>query len=82
VRKFPKLHRGEFEQFLEGFTEPGSLRYGNNKWLRLTCGGERLGQELECPTCAKRYEPDVCVDLPTASIPAWYKWYKMRFLHD
>jgi hypothetical protein len=39
VSRFPELHRGQFEKFLEAFTRPGSLRFRNNKWIGLTREG-------------------------------------------
>jgi len=39
VKKYPELHRREFEQFLERFCMAGSLKFRNNKWIGLTRGG-------------------------------------------
>jgi hypothetical protein len=36
----PELRRGEFEQFLENFSKPGSLKFRNNKWIGLTREGK------------------------------------------
>jgi hypothetical protein len=40
VRKFPELHRTEFERFLVAFTKPGSLKFRNKKWIGLTREGK------------------------------------------
>jgi hypothetical protein len=40
VKKYPELHRREFEQFLERFCMPGSLKFRNNKWIGLARGGK------------------------------------------
>jgi hypothetical protein len=40
VKKFPELHRREFEQFLERFCKTGSLKFRNNKWIGLTREGK------------------------------------------
>jgi len=29
MKKFPELHRQEFEQFIEKFSKPGSLKFRN-----------------------------------------------------
>ena len=36
MNKFKELNRREFEQFLEKFCSPGSLKFRNNKWIGLT----------------------------------------------
>jgi hypothetical protein len=40
VKKYPELHRREFEQFLERFCMAGSLKFRNNKWIGLTRVGK------------------------------------------
>jgi hypothetical protein len=40
VKKYPELHRREFEQFLEQFCMTDSLKFRNNKWIGLTRGGK------------------------------------------
>jgi hypothetical protein len=40
VKKFPELHRREFEQFLERFSMTDSLKFRNNKWIGLTREGK------------------------------------------
>ena len=40
MKKFPELHRHEFEQFLEKFSFHGSLKFRNNKWIGLTRDGK------------------------------------------
>lgn len=39
MSKFPELHRGQFEKFLETFARPNTLRFRNNKWIGLTREG-------------------------------------------
>jgi hypothetical protein len=80
VRKFPELHRGEFERFLEEFTEPGSLRYRNNKWLGLTREGKPFAVHVKHGT-TKKYSPRlveaVAKDLCVTPQEFW-EWYKNR----
>ena len=40
MKKYPELHRREFEQLLERFSMTGSLKFRNNKWIGLTRGGK------------------------------------------
>ena len=40
MRRFPELRRRQFEQFLEEFSSPGSLKFRNNKWIGLTREGK------------------------------------------
>jgi len=40
VRKFPELAHREMERFLREFSQPGTLRYGNNKWVSVTRTGK------------------------------------------
>lgn len=40
MKKYPELHRREFEQFLERFCMRETLKFRNNKWIGLTRGGK------------------------------------------
>lgn len=40
MKKFPELHRQEFDRFLEQFCMVGSLKFRNNKWIGLTREGK------------------------------------------
>ena len=56
MKKYPELHRREFEQFLERFCMAGSLKFRNNKWIGLTRGGKPFTVHVKHGT-TKNYSP-------------------------
>ncbi len=40
MSRFPELHRGQFQEFLQTFSRPGTLKFRNNKWVGLNRNGK------------------------------------------
>jgi hypothetical protein len=80
VKKYPELHRREFEQFLERFCMTGSLKFRNNKWIGLTRGGKPFTVHVKHGT-TKNYPPRlveaVAKDLRVTS-EEFLEWYKTK----
>jgi len=78
VKKFPQLRRREFEQFLETFCKPGSLKFRNNKWIGLTRDGKPFTVHVKHGT-TKKYPSQlveaVAKDLKVAPEEFW-NWYQ------
>ena len=78
MKKFPELRRGEFEQFLEKFCRPGSLKFRNNKWIGLTLQGKPFTVNVKHGTTRKyssRLVEAVAKDLAVNPEVFW-EWYK------
>jgi len=78
MKKFPELHRHEFEQFLEKFSIPGSLKFRNNKWIGLTRDGKPFTVHVKHGTTRKyssRLIEVVAKDL-SVTPEEFEKWYK------
>lgn len=77
MRKFPELHRGQFEQFLERFAKPGSLTFRNNKWIGLTREGKPFTVHVKHGS-TRKYSPllvgSVAKDL-AVSPTEFFEWY-------
>ena len=78
MKKLPELRRREFEQFLETFCKPGSLKFRNNKWIGLTREGKPFTVHVKHGT-TRRYPSQlvaaVAKDLGVA-IEEFWKWYQ------
>jgi hypothetical protein len=80
MKKFPELHRGEFEQFLETFCRPGSLKFRNNKWIGLTREGKPFTVHVKHGFTRKypsRLVEAVAKDLAVTQEEFW-EWYRER----
>jgi len=78
MKKFPELHRHEFEQFLEKFSLTGSLKFSNNKWIGLTRDGKPFTVQVKHGSTRKylsRLVGAVAKDL-SVSPEEFEKWYK------
>jgi len=56
VKKYPELHRREFEQFLQRFSMTDSLKFRNNKWIGLTREGKPFTVHIKHGT-TRSYPP-------------------------
>jgi len=77
MKKFPELHRHEFEQFLEKFSIRGSFKFRNNKWIGLTRDGKPFTVHVKHGTTRKyssRLVEIVAKDLPV-SLEEFLQWY-------
>ena len=80
MRKFPELHRREFEQFLEGFCMSGSLKFRNNKWIGLTREGKPFTVHVKHGTTrnySSRLVESVAKDLRVTP-EEFLEWYEKR----
>jgi hypothetical protein len=80
VKKYQELHRREFEQFLERFCMPGSLKFRNNKWIGLTRGGKPFTVHVKHGTtrsCPPRLVEAVARDLRVTP-EEFREWYKTK----
>ena len=78
MKKFPELHRHEFEQFLEKFSIRGSLTFRNNKWIGLTRDGKPFTVHVKHGTTRKyssRLVKVVAKDL-SVTPEEFEEWYK------
>jgi len=78
MKKFPELHRHEFEQFLEKFSIRGSLKFRNNKWIGLTRDGKPFTVHVKHGTTRKyssRLVEGVAKDL-SVTPEEFDEWYK------
>jgi hypothetical protein len=78
LKKYPELHRGEFERFLERFCIVGSLKFRNNKWIGLTRGGKPFTVHVKHGTTRKypsRLVQAVARDLAVTP-EEFEEWYK------
>jgi hypothetical protein len=77
MRNFPELHRGQFEQFLEKISKPGSLRFRNNKWIGLNREGKPFTVHVKHGS-TRKYSPllvgSVAKDLAVSS-GEFSQWY-------
>jgi hypothetical protein len=80
VKKYPELHRREFEQFLERFCMTGSLKFRNNKWIGLTRGGKPFTVHVKHGTSKNypaRLVEAVAKDLRVTP-EEFSEWYKTK----
>ncbi|MFH1581515.1 MAG: hypothetical protein ABIC39_05520 [Pseudomonadota bacterium] len=78
MKKFPELHRHEFEQFLEKFSRRGTLKFRNNKWIGLTRDGKPFTVHVKHGTTRKyssRLVEAVAKDL-SVTPEEFQDWYK------
>ena len=78
MKKYPELHRREFEQFLERFCMAGSLKYRNNKWIGLTREGKPFTVHVKHGTTRKypsRLVESVAKDLAVTP-EEFLQWYE------
>ena len=78
MKKFPELRRQKFEQFLERFCSPGSLKFRNNKWIGLTREGKPFTVHVKHGTTRKyssRLVEAVAKDL-SITLEEFWEWYK------
>ena len=78
MRKYPELRRSEFEQFLEHFSMPGSLKFRNNKWIGKTRDNKPFTVHVKHGT-TRKYSPRlveaVARDLGV-NLEEFYEWFK------
>lgn len=78
MKKFPELHRHEFEQFLEKFSIRSSLKFRNNKWIGVTRDGKPFTVHVKHGTTRKyssRLVEAVAKDL-SVTPEEFEEWYK------
>ena len=78
MKKFPELRRQKFEQFLERFCSPSSLKFRNNKWIGLTREGKPFTVHVKHGTTRKyssRLVEAVAKDL-SITLEEFWEWYK------
>ena len=78
MRKFPELRRSQFEQFLEAFCRPGTLKFRNNKWIGLGRDGRPFVVHVQHGATRKYPSPlveAVAKDLGVTMHEFW-TWYR------
>jgi hypothetical protein len=78
MSKFPELHRGQFERFLEAFARPGTLTFRNTTWIGLSREGTPFVVHVKHGSMRKYPAPlveAVAKDLSVTPDEFW-EWYR------